>query len=216
MSTKPSTRKRLTAEERRAEILGAALAVFGERGYHSSSIDDIARAAGISKALIYEHFDSKEALHLSLLESHARELVERLAASAGGREAGPPRLEGGIEAFFRFVEERSGAWRMLVRDAADPQVATGLNEIVAQVTALVATLIEEDPTVSGSLGKAQRRRTAEMLAQMIVGAMQSLANWWSDQQDVPREHVVELAMDFAWLGLERLRDGERWTPSGPR
>ena len=84
MSARSTTRKRLTAEERRGEILGAALAVFGEHGYHSSSIDDIARAAGISKALIYEHFESKEALHLSLLESHARELFERLAASAGG------------------------------------------------------------------------------------------------------------------------------------
>ena len=48
MSTTP--RKRLTGEERRAAILDAALAVFAERGYHASSIDDIAREGGISKA----------------------------------------------------------------------------------------------------------------------------------------------------------------------
>jgi AcrR family transcriptional regulator len=213
MSARSTTRKRLTAEERRGEILGAALAVFGEHGYHSSSIDDIARAAGISKALIYEHFESKEALHLSLLESHARELVERLAASAGGDQPGPERLEGGIDAFFRFVEERSGAWRMLVRDAADAQVAAGLTEIVGQVAALVTVLIEQDATVPG-LSKNERRYAAEMLAQMIVGAMQSLANWWTGHPEVPRERVVETAIDFAWLGLERLRAGERWTPTG--
>ncbi len=56
MSVTP--RRRLTGEERRAAILDSALAVFGERGYHASSIDDIARAGGTSKALIYEHFDS--------------------------------------------------------------------------------------------------------------------------------------------------------------
>src|SRR5436309_2887487 len=98
MSSRPATRKRLTAEARRAEILGAALAVFGEHGYHTSSIDDIARAAGISKALIYEHFESKQQLHLSLLESHAGELFERLATSAGQDEPGPARLASGVDA----------------------------------------------------------------------------------------------------------------------
>jgi AcrR family transcriptional regulator len=214
MSARSTTRKRLTAEERRAEILGAALAVFGEHGYHASSIDDIARAAGISKALIYEHFDSKEALHLSLLESHARELFERLAASAGGDQPGPTRLEGGIDAFFRFVEERSGAWRLLVRDAADAQVAAGLNQIVSQVAALVTVLIEQEPAIP-ELDEGQSHDAAEMLGQMLVGSMQSLANWWTDHPKVPRERVVALAMEFAWLGLERLREGERWRPSTP-
>ena len=55
-----SPRKRLSGEERRAAILDSALAVFAERGYHASSIDDIAREGGISKALIYEHFASKQ------------------------------------------------------------------------------------------------------------------------------------------------------------
>ena len=65
------TRRRLTAEERRAGILDAALAVFSARGYYPSSIDDIAREAGISKALIYEHFESKQGLYADLLERNA-------------------------------------------------------------------------------------------------------------------------------------------------
>jgi AcrR family transcriptional regulator len=52
MTTRPTARKRLTAEERRTAILEAASEVFAERGYHGSSIDDIAGSAGISKALI--------------------------------------------------------------------------------------------------------------------------------------------------------------------
>ena len=71
-------RKRLTAEARRAEILDAASAVFSARGYHAASIDDIAREAGVSKALIYEHFSSKQELHADLVEAHAAELYERL------------------------------------------------------------------------------------------------------------------------------------------
>jgi hypothetical protein len=49
-----------------------------------------------------------------------------------------------------------------------------------------------------------------MLSRQLVGSIQALANWWIDHPDVPRERVLALAMDFAWLGLGRLGDGERW------
>src|SRR3954466_2627689 len=88
-------RKRLSAEDRRAAILDAALEVFAKRGYNGASIDEIAQAAGISKALIYEHFPSKKDLHVSLLERHTQEIFERLAEAAApsqpreGRPAPP-------------------------------------------------------------------------------------------------------------------------------
>jgi hypothetical protein len=49
-----------------------------------------------------------------------------------------------------------------------------------------------------------------MLAQQLTGAIQSLANWWADHPGVPRRELVEQVMAFAWIGLERLRDGERY------
>ena len=51
----------------------------------------------------------------------------------------------------------------------------------------------------------------EMLAQQMVGAMQSLADWWDIHRKVPREQVVQAAMDFAWVGQERISQGERWS-----
>jgi hypothetical protein len=44
-----------------------------------------------------------------------------------------------------------------------------------------------------------------------VGGAQSMANWWTDHPDAPRSQMVEIAMDFAWLGLERLSRGEHWS-----
>jgi AcrR family transcriptional regulator len=210
-------RKRLTGQERRAAILDAALGVFAERGYHASSIDDIAREGGISKALIYEHFSSKQELYKELLEQHAGVLFERLAA--GIAEAGPAgsaRLAVGVDAFYGFVEDHRVAWRMLFREATDPEVVIALDRVVAQVTALVAALIAEDPA-SRAVGddEPNRKQGIQMLAQMVVGAVQSLANWWADHQEVPRERIVEMTMDFAWLGLERLSRGERWTVATP-
>jgi AcrR family transcriptional regulator len=215
MSVTP--RKRLSGEERRAAILDSALAVFAERGYHASSIDDIARGGGISKALIYEHFGSKQELYAELLEQHAGELFERLGAAIeeAGTE-GAARLAVGLDAFYRFVEERRVAWRMLFREANDPEMVTVLERVVAQVTGVVAALIAEDPGSRSPGGdEAGREQGIEMLAQMLVGSVQSLANWWADHQEIPRERLVEITMDYAWLGLERMSGGERWRPPPP-
>ena len=158
-SGSPPVRRRLTAEARRAAILDSARAVFSARGYHSASIDDIAGEAGVSKALIYEHFASKQELYANLLESHAAELSDRLAAAVAGVEGSEPRLETGLDAFFRFVEERREAWRILFREAADPEVVAVLDRVVAQVTALVATMIAAEPgarNLRGGRGGARR------------------------------------------------------------
>ena len=206
-------RRRLTAEERRTGILDAALAVFSESGYHSASIDDIAREAGVSKALIYEHFASKQELYADLIARNARELTQRIGAGLVGveLESGSSRLAVGLDAFFAFVEERRDAWRMLFRDVADPETATVVNRMLEQVTAEVTVLISQDPGAS-ALDSDEDRRALRLLAEMLVGGTQSMANWWTSNPEAPREQMVAIAMDFAWLGLERLSRGERWPP----
>jgi AcrR family transcriptional regulator len=211
MTTTP--RKRLSAGERRAAIQSSALEVFAERGYHTTSIDDIARAAGISKALIYEHFASKQQLHADLLEVHASELYRRIADAVEEveSESGAARLTAGLEAYLSFVEERRDAWRVLFRETVDPESAAALDRVSAQVTALVAALIAQDPGATPrDEAHPETDRGIQQLAQMLVGAIQSSANWWDDHREVRRDRVVETAMEFAWFGLERLGRGERW------
>jgi AcrR family transcriptional regulator len=208
-------RRRLTAEERRTGILDAALAVFSESGYHPASIDDIAREAGVSKALIYEHFASKQELYADLIARNARELTQRIGAALVGveLESGAARLAIGLEAFFAFVEERRDAWRLLFRDAADPESAAVVDRMLEQVTAEVTVLISHDPGAR-AVDSREDAWALRLLAEMLVGGTQSLANWWAANPEVPREQMIEIAMDFAWLGLERLSRGERWSASG--
>ena len=205
-------KRRLTAEERRTGILDAALAVFSRRGYHAASIDDIATEAGVSKALIYEHFASKQELYADLIARNARELTQRVAGALSGVEidATVERLATGLEAFFAFVEERRDGWRMLFRDPSDPESAAVLDRMVSQVTAEVTVLISQDPGAR-RLTRVEDERALRLLAEMLVGGAQSMANWWTDHPDAPRSQMVEIAMDFAWLGLERLSRGERWS-----
>jgi len=209
------TKRRLTAEERRTAILDAALSAFSRRGYHATSLDDVAGEAGVSKALIYEHFASKQELYADLIARNARELTQRVAGALSGVEveSGVKRLAIGLEAFFAFVEERRDAWRMLFREASDPETSAVLDRMVQQVTAEVTVLISQDPGAR-QLAAGADDSSLRLLAEMLVGGVQSMANWWTDHPEAPRSELVAISMDFAWLGLERLSRGERWSRSG--
>jgi AcrR family transcriptional regulator len=208
--SKPA-RRRLSAPDRRAAILDAALEVFSGRGYHAASIDEIASQAGISKALIYEHFPSKKDLHASLLERHVQEIFERLAQSAATPDPGEVRLRAGVDAFLEWVETHPRAFRLLFRDNFEIDVAELLQRLQQQATFAIAGLMASEPVaaVHGDVSEKERRLAVEMFAQQLSGAVQSLAIWWRDHPKVKREFLVDCVMDFSWLGLERVRGGER-------
>jgi AcrR family transcriptional regulator len=192
----------MPAAKRRQVILAAAEEVFARGGYHGVSLDEIAQAAGVSKALIYEHFESKRDLHASLLQDHVAEIFRRLEANAETGATGEERLRGGVDAFLSFVEEHREAWRALFRDAADPEVADLVERIQAQATGVIAALMAADPVARGD--EPETRRAIEIHAQMLSGAVQALANWWHRHPEVPRAAVVDRVVDFAWTGLERV------------
>ena len=205
-----SPRKRLSAEDRREAILESALEVFSRRGYNGASIDDIAQAAGISKALIYEHFPSKKDLHVSLLETHVQEIFVRLSQTADTNEPGEVRLRAGVDAFFRWAEEHREAFRLLFRDTFELEVAEVLNRLQNQATGAIAALIASEPAEPGPRDTETDFALAiEAMAQQLSGGAQSLAIWWQSHPHVKRDWLVDRVMEYAWLGLERVRAGQR-------
>lgn len=203
-------RKRMTASDRRVAILDAARLAFAEGSYHEVSLDSVAERAGVSKALLYEHFSSKRELYQAMLEMHTADLVGRIGAAVGQAEPGEPRLLAGLNAFLDFVEDRRGGWRVIFRNAGDPDVAASVAQLRDGVAAAVAALMSEEAEEAFP-DAPERDRMLQMVAQQLVGAMQSLADWWELHPDVPRNDVLQVAMDFVWTGQERLSRGERWS-----
>jgi AcrR family transcriptional regulator len=202
------TRKRLSAEDRRSAILDAALEVFSRRGYHGASIDEIAGAAGISKALIYEHFPSKKELHVSLLERHTQEIFVRLAQTADTKEPGEVRLRNGVNAFLEWAETHRDAFRLLFRDTFEPDVADVLERLQNQATGAIAALMASEPALQAAPhDEADLALSIEAMAQQLSGGVQSLAIWWQSHPDIEREWLVDRVMDYAWFGLKRVRSG---------
>ena len=85
---------RLPADQRRQQLLDVARDVFAERGFHATSMDEIAEAAGVTKPVLYQHFPSKRALYVELLTDTGDQLLRALTAATRNVERGRgPRRE---------------------------------------------------------------------------------------------------------------------------
>jgi AcrR family transcriptional regulator len=200
-------RRRLRAQERRESILAAANIVFGQRGYDTVRIDDVATAAGISKALIYEHFRSKQELYGELMDRAAMEMLERIVAAASAPDAsGPSRLERGAAAGFAFVTEKPEAFQMFVRDVTDPEIARHQADLRrGAVAAMIGVMDMEPPETRAGLSQ----RNLEQIAEMLVGGFYALGDWWLRNRDADVSELISIMLSFMWLGLGRMQQGER-------
>jgi AcrR family transcriptional regulator len=106
-----STRvRRLRRAERREQLLAAATQAFARAGYTATSLDDIAAAAGISRVLLYRHFESKSDLYRAVLDR----AIRRLTAAVGTRDF----TYASIDALLGAAAEDSDGFRLLFHHAA--------------------------------------------------------------------------------------------------
>lgn len=200
---------RLEATERRETIELAASKLFASRGYEASSLEEIARAAGITKRVIYDHFASKRDLNIAILRKRTEELLTLVAGAVDSEAAPAERLAAGIEAFFRFVQAHPDAWRMLFRDPpADPQIAAAHREVQARATGAIAAMLATHPGVRRT-DVASQEEWQMMMAEQLKSALNGLAGWWYLHSDVPRSRLVSAAVDFAWHGLRGLTSADQ-------
>src|SRR6266513_4935230 len=137
---------RLPAPRRRRQLLDVALEVFAERGYHRTSMNDLAEAAGVTKPVLYQHFRSKRALYLELLEDVGGRL--RDAIDKATTEAGTPReqVQSGFRAYFEFVAAQQQAFQLLFGGGArrDEEFADAVRHVEVSIADRIAALIGVD------------------------------------------------------------------------
>jgi AcrR family transcriptional regulator len=178
-------RRRLSAVERRTLIEEAAARLFAERGYGASTVEDIVAAAGVSKPMLYRHFESKKELQVKLLE-HRRDELAAAALDSFLREAGKPheRLLAMIDAWFTHVEQHPDTSRMLFRDATgEPAIQQLQRELRGRQRAADVALLRE---FAPGLPEEQ----LEPLGEIIRSSLTGLALWWLERPEVPRAVVV--------------------------
>jgi AcrR family transcriptional regulator len=191
-----TTRRRLKKAERRRLIEDAASALFAEHGYAETRLDDIAAAAGVTKQLLYQHFSSKKALHIALLEKHRDGILHRLSESMRTPGRLSARLPLVLDAWFAYLEDNPYAAKLLFADTTgDPEVQAVYRENHAAARAVTIALLKAEPELAIPDDR------LEPLTEFIRSATTGLALWWAEHPEVPRSTAVEVAVDMLARGL---------------
>jgi AcrR family transcriptional regulator len=187
-------RRRLPVGERRALIVEAAGRLFGERGYDATRLDEIAAAAGVTKPILYRHFDSKRDLYLALLERHRADL-STFAPAIPSEGSVEERLRVVLDLWLDYVEAHAYSWKMLFRDTGGgPEVGAFRREVHAEARAVRAELIR------ALAGRSIPPRQREPLAELMSMGMAGLVLWWIEDATVSRAAVLD-ALTTAWARL---------------
>lgn len=197
-------RHRLRRTDRERQLLIVAEAVFAEQGYRGSSMEEIARRAGVTKPVLYDHFGSKDGLLSACIGKGRLELYEATLQATGGVNDPAEALRCGIRVFFEFVAARGQTWSMLMRTAAASDVASsGVEQGRRQQHELTAALLSRIAPDSSPQAR-------EVQAHIINGACERVATWWGAHPEVSIDAVTDAVVAFLVPGLVR-----GWNPAGP-
>jgi AcrR family transcriptional regulator len=206
MATDPTaepsgTTKRLPADRRRQQLLDVALRTFAHRGFNATTMDDIAEAAGVTKPLLYQHFDSKRALYLELVGSVSDTMLEAIGKAVAA--AGGPRqqVEAGFAAYFHLVVTHAEGFYLLFGSDVpnDPELSLALRHVENNLAEAIEDLID------AGLDEDHRRILAYAVVGMAEGASRHfLAARHPAEGDPDESAATKLASrlaDLAWAGL---------------
>ena len=190
-----ATRRRLPRGEREERMLDAGERIFGARGFRAASMDEIAQASGITKALLYQYFGSKEGLYEACVERARARLFDRLEHEAEAAPPGRERLRAVVTAYFDYLDDQRRSWWLLYGDASTRAV----NEMRTRNAEVIASLIAGDVRTAGGVAADE---DLEMLGHLIVGSGEQVARWWLERPRIPKEQALErfLAATEAAIG----------------
>jgi AcrR family transcriptional regulator len=188
--------KRMTAAERREQLLTVARTLFAQRGFEGTSIEEVAARAEVSKPVVYEHFGGKEGLYAVVVDREVTHLLTAMRAALAGGSA-RQLIEQAAVTLLDYIEENPDGFRILVRDS--PIGSASYQSILGDVASRVEGILV-DPFERIGLDA----RSGPMYAQMLVGMVSQIGLWWLDNRSTPKDRVASHLVNLAWHGLAGL------------
>ena len=193
---KNESRSRLPRDERRAQLLSAALESFTTSGYHAASMDEIAERANVSKPVLYQHFPSKLDLYLAVLDLHIDSLVFGIQKAIASTRENKNRVTATIDAYFGFIEGEGEAFRLLFESdmSVEPQVRERLERMTYDCAVAVSAVISVDTGLP--------KDEAMILAIGLIGCAQISARHWLEKGGkIDRSQASALVSSLMWRGI---------------
>lgn len=208
MTAKASKRTRMSAGERREQLITVARGLFAEKGFDATSIEEIASRAKVSKPVVYEHFGGKEGLYAVIVDRELMTISTTITASLRSSTSASIIVERAALALLTYIENSPDGFRILSSgsDRSAGTYSTLLADVAIQVSGILASQFSAhgiDP------------RTAPLYAQMLVGIVAMPSQWWLENRTMTKEEVAAHMVNLAWNGLRAmepapvLRDAER-------
>lgn len=181
---------------RERQLVAAAERLFAARGYEATSIEDVARAAGVTRPIIYQHFGDKAGLFLACVRHIRQELDEVLTEALEGMDGRPlgEVLERGGDAYYAMLERDPARWVLML--STTTAVAEELNALRMETVRRIAEL-------GGILDLDLDHEARGAVAHIVSGVGEQLGRWWMLNPDVPRARVVAYFRDFLISGVLR-------------
>jgi AcrR family transcriptional regulator len=177
-------------------------------------MEHVAATAGVSKALVYQHFASKEELFAAVTERVVEGFMRRLPEVLDTADDALSAWRGVVRLLCDLVSERPESWALVARHLDNPELGAPLRRLREQVNEVFAVVLAgyytPEPGAAVSSGE-ELLTQARLTVPLLVGALQGLMSWWLEHPEVPRAMVEARAVNFGWLGLDRIRRGE-WLP----
>ena len=209
------TKQRLSGADRRVQLMDVARAVFARHGYDATSIEEIAREAGVTKPVVYEHFGSKEGIHAAVVTREMDLLVTLVSA---GIAQGTPRqlFEAAVLAYLTYVDENPDGFAVLTRDGSTAHARRGMTRVIDDLADRIGDVFAAQFKHLGYSVK-----VAPIYTNALIGMVTQVGQWWAvEARGLPIEQVAGHVAALGWMGLRHLpkiprTPAKKSTPTAP-
>lgn len=191
-------KRRLSAAQRRLQLLGVGRSVFAKHGYNAGSVEEIARLAKVSKPIIYQHFGGKEGLYAVIVDREMDALVQRIAVNIEEGSA-RQRFERAVLAFLTYVKEEPDGFAVLTRDAPMTMAGKGMPSVISDLAERIGDVFRQQLTAAGL-----NTQVAPIYAHALIGMVTLVGQWWIENQKLSVETVAEHVAALGWMGLRHI------------
>jgi AcrR family transcriptional regulator len=161
------------------------------------TMEQLARAGGVTKPILYRHFGDRDGLIDAIVDRFSADLVRSVTAPLATDATARQLLHATVNAYVGFIEAETSLYRFMVQHPPErDQARSGLRSLVDRVAQQVAVVAAERLHQAG-----RDTRAAVPWAYGIVGLVHQAGDWWVDDRATPREVLVNDLVALLWDGL---------------
>lgn len=198
VSTEPKKppRARMTARDRREQLVSVARSLFAEKGFDGTSVEEIALRADVSKPVVYEHFGGKEGIYAVIVDREVAALTGALTQSLVNSRHPKQHVENAAIALLTYIEDSPDGFRILVRDSPVAQAGGTFSSLIGDVATQVEGLLAGQFVKRGL-----DAGVAPIYSQMLVGMVALTGQHWAEVREPSKQVVAAHIVNLAWNGL---------------